>query len=120
MTRKLTDHRRRQNEAQLKAGKSYENHAFVFAMPHGAPVRLKYLDRYHFRATLKRAELPIAFRVYDLRHSHASLLLADGVNVKVISERLGHASITLTLDVYSRVRPGQQEAASQKLERLFA
>lgn len=119
MIRLLVDHRRRQNEARLKAGKDYENHGFVFAMPHGAPVRLRYLDRYHFKPTLKRAELTPTMRVYDLRHSSATLLLAAGENVKVISERLGHASVTLTLDVYSHVLPGQQEAASAKLERLF-
>jgi integrase len=120
MTRLLVDHRRRQNEARLKAGKGYENHGFVFAMPHGVPVRLRYLDRYHYKPTLKRAGLPTTMRVYDLRHSSATLLLAAGENVKVISERLGHASVTLTLDVYSHVLPGQQEAASAKLERLFA
>jgi len=119
MTRLLVDHRRRQNEARLKAGKKYKNHGFVFAMEFGAPVRLRYLDRYHFKPTLKRAELPATMRVYDLRHSSATLLLAVGENVKVISERLGHASVTLTLDVYSHVLPGQQEAASAKLERLF-
>jgi integrase len=120
MARLLVDHRRQQNEARLKAGKAYENHGFVFAMPHGAPVRLRYLDRYHYKPTLKRAGLPATMRVYDLRHSSATLLLAAGENVKVISERLGHASVTLTLDVYSHVLPGQQEAASAKLERLFA
>jgi integrase len=120
MTRLLIDHRRQQNEARLKAGKGYENHGFVFAMPHGAPVRLRYLDRYHYKPTLKRAGLLATMRVYDLRHSSATLLLASGENVKVISERLGHASVTLTLDVYSHVLPGQQEAASAKLERLFA
>src|SRR6266496_6382294 len=109
MTRLLVDHRRQQNEARLKAGKEYENHGFVFAMEYGAPVRLRYLDRYHFKPTLTRAELPATMRVYDLRHSSATLLLAAGENVKVISERLGHASVTLTLDVYSHVLPGQQE-----------
>ena len=120
MARLLVDHRRRQNEARLKTGKGYENHGFVFAMPHGPPVRLRYLDRYHYKPTLKSAGLPATMRVYDLRHSSATLLLAAGENVKVISERLGHASVTLTLDVYSHVLPGQQEAASAKLERLFA
>src|SRR5262245_50042991 len=118
MARMLGDHRRRQNEARLKAGQTYENHGFVFAMPSGLPVRLPYLDRYHFKPTLKRAELPATMRVYDLRHSSATLLLAVGENVKVISERLGHASVTLTLDVYSHVLPRQQEAASAKLERF--
>ena len=72
----------------------------------------------HFKPTLNRAGLP-DMRVYDLRHSCASILLAAGENVKVISERLGHASIALTLDVYSHIQEGQQAQASAKLERLF-
>ena len=45
-------------------------------------------------------------RLHDLRHTHASLLLADGVPVEVVSERLGHASATITLTVYRHVHPG--------------
>jgi integrase len=57
-------------------------------------------------------------RLYDLRHSCASLLLVAGVNPKVVSERLGHASITLTMYTYSAVLPTMQEEATQKLERI--
>jgi integrase len=59
------------------------------------------------------------FRFYDLRHSCATLLLAVGENPKVVSERLGHASVVLTLDTYSHVLPTMREAASQKLERIM-
>jgi integrase len=48
------------------------------------------------------------YRLHDLRHSHASILLKDGVNIKVIQERLGHASISTTLNIYAHVMPGQQ------------
>jgi integrase len=65
------------------------------------------------------AELPINFRLYDLRHSCATLLLVAGENPKVVPERLGHASVALTLDTYSHVLPTMQEAASQKLERIL-
>jgi integrase len=51
-------------------------------------------------------------RLHDLRDSHATHLLAAGVNVKVVSERLGHASVAFTLDVYSHVMPGQQADAA--------
>ena len=50
-------------------------------------------------------------RLHDLRHTHASLLLAQGVHPKIVSERLGHASVAITLDTYSHVLPGLQEAA---------
>ena len=55
-------------------------------------------------------------RFHDLRHTHASLLIMDGVPVKVVSERLGHASVSFTLDTYAHVMPGQQaEAAAAAL-----
>ena len=57
-------------------------------------------------------------RLYDLRHSHATLLLSENEHPKVVSERLGHSSITLTLDTYSHVLPTMQEATTQMLERL--
>jgi len=55
-------------------------------------------------------------RLYDLRHTAATLALAAGVPVKVISEQLGHASATLTLDTYSHVLPHMQEEAAAKVE----
>jgi integrase len=57
--------------------------------------------------------------LYDLRNSHATLLLAQNEHPKSVSERLGHASITLTLDTYSQVLPTMQEASTQKLESLL-
>jgi integrase len=57
---------------------------------------------------------------YDLCHSHATLLLANGEHPKVVSERLGHASVTLTLDTYSHVLPGMQEGATERLNALLS
>ena len=59
-------------------------------------------------------------RLQDARHTHASLLLRAGVHAKVVSERLGHASVAFTLDVYSHVMPGIQEAAIESFERVMA
>lgn len=73
----------------------------------------------HFKPILKRANLPENLRLYDLRHICATLLLSANENPKVVSERLGHASITLTMDVYSHVLPDMQQAASDKLESLL-
>lgn len=58
-------------------------------------------------------------RLHDLRHMSASLLLASGVNAKVVSERLGHSTISVTMDLYSRVAPGIQEDAAERLERAI-
>ena len=55
-----------------------------------------------------------------MRHTHASHLLAAGVNVKVVSERLGHASVAFTLDVYAHVMPGEQADAAAAAAALVA
>lgn len=115
----LIEHRRRQGAERLKAGPAYQNNDLVFAMSDGRPVLLRTLDRLHFKPTLKRAGLLQTVRLYDLRHTCATLLLSAGEHPKVVSERLGHASITLTLDVYSHVLPTMQEAASQKMEGIL-
>jgi integrase len=117
--RALTEHRRKQAEERLKAGPNYQQHDLVFSTPVGGPLMPHNLKRRHFRLILERAKLPQSFRLYDLRHSCATLLLAAGEHPKVVSERLGHATVTLTLDTYSHVLPTMQEAASQKLEKML-
>ena len=57
--------------------------------------------------------------MYDLRHSHATWLLANGENAKVASERLGHSTIVLTLDIYSHVLPNMQQGAADRIETLL-
>jgi integrase len=117
--RALSEHRRKQGEERLKLGPDYQQNDLVFATPEGGPLAPRNLKRRHFRPILERANLPLDFRLYDLRHSCATLLLAAGEHPKVVSERLGHATVTLTLDVYSHVLPTMQEGASQKLERML-
>ncbi|HEX7611385.1 MAG TPA: tyrosine-type recombinase/integrase [Candidatus Limnocylindrales bacterium] len=63
----------------------------------------------------RRATLP-EIRLHDFRHTHATSALRAGVHPKVVSERLGHASIGITLDVYSHVMPGMQEEAAEKID----
>ncbi|HXD33676.1 MAG TPA: tyrosine-type recombinase/integrase [Pyrinomonadaceae bacterium] len=119
VVRALTAHRLRQNEARLEAGPEYKNLDLVFATLEGQPlIRLNVVQK-HFKPILERAKLPTTLRLYDLRHSCATLLLAANENPKVVSERLGHASITLTMDTYSHVLPDMQQGASDKLERLL-
>ena len=117
--RLIKEHRRIQAEERLKAGAGYQHHDLVFTTSEGSPLMPRNLKRRHFRPILKAAKLPDDFRLYDLRHSCATLLLAAGENPKVVSERLGHASITLTLDVYSHVLPTMQQAAAERLEGLL-
>lgn len=115
----LRAHRSKQAEAKLKAGTAYASENLVFATIKGTPINPRNLTQRHFKPILKRAGLSDTFRLYDLRHTCATLLLAANEHPKVVSERLGHASITLTLDTYSHVLPSMQQAASDKLERIL-
>ena len=117
--RALIEHRRQQSEERLKTGPEYKNLDLVFATWEGQPlIRLNVVQK-HFKPILERAKLPATLRLYDLRHSCATLLLAANENPKVVSERLGHSSITLTMDTYSHVLPDMQQGASDKLERML-
>lgn len=117
--RALSEHRRRQAAERLKAGSAYKNLDLVFATGEGQPlIRLNVIQK-HFKPILKRAKLPETLRLYDLRHTCATLLLSANENPKVVSERLGHSSITLTMDVYSHVLPDMQQGASDKLETIL-
>ncbi|MDR4156660.1 site-specific integrase, partial [Bacillus cereus] len=58
-------------------------------------------------------------RFHDLRHTHATLLIQQNVNVKLISERLGHADIGTTLNTYSHVLPDMQRSVAEKLDEVF-
>ncbi|SRR6266545_1653169 len=115
----LKTHRSKQAETGLRLGASYAHENFVFCTCEGKPLNLRNLTQRHFKPILKRAGLPESFRLYDLRHTCASLLLGANEHPKVVSERLGHASITLTLDTYSHVLPSMQQGASDKLERIL-
>jgi len=61
-----------------------------------------------------------AVRVHDVRHAHASLMLKQGVHLKIVQERLGHASIQMALDTYSHAAPGLQKAAAESFDKLIS
>ena len=109
----LQEHRK----AMLAAG-LYRTDGPVFCDTEGGWLRKSNVRRRSFEPILKAAVLP-PFRLYDLRHSCATLLLLAGVNPKVVSERLGHGSIGQTLDTYSHVLPSMQQGAADKLDALF-
>ena len=119
LMRKLQEHRRQQLEYKLKMGEKYKNEFnLVFTSEVGTPVSIRNLQRRYFKPLLKKAGLP-DIRLYDCRHSCATLLLAAGENPKVVAERLGHSSVVLTLDIYSHVLPTMQQAATEKLEEIL-
>ncbi|MGI8638733.1 MAG: tyrosine-type recombinase/integrase [Pyrinomonadaceae bacterium] len=114
----LKSHRRNQLEERMKIASEYKNYDLVFASEIGTPLQRKNLTDRHFKPLLGKAELP-NIRLYDLRHTTATLLLSAGENPKVVSERLGHASIVLTLDTYSHVLPTMEQSATDKLEKMM-
>jgi len=115
----LVEHRRNQLEQRLKST-DYQDNGFVFAMKDGRPVLLRTLDRRHFKRIFGRAGLPRTTRIYDLRHSCASLLIANGESPRTVADRLGHADPAFTLRTYVDSDALQQRAASEKLARILA
>jgi integrase len=107
---------RRQRSASKNAGGPGRD--LVFVAKRGGPIRESRFVRRYFKPLLRSAGLP-DIRLYDLRHTAATLSLAAGVSPKVVSEQLGHASVAFTLDVYSHVLPHMQEAAAAKVEALL-
>lgn len=92
-------------------------HELIFVSLAGLPLRQKAVKR-AFRKLLAIAGIR-SVRLYDLRHTAATLGIAAGVSVKVISDQLGHASISFTLERYSHVLPSIQDEAAAKVERLL-
>lgn len=120
--RALAGHRKAQAEQTMKLGPAYARDLeLVFANEVGLPLDEANLRSRHYKTLCKAAEIEGARGPYDLRHTVATQLLALGTNVKVVSERLGHASAAMTLDVYAHVVPGMQEEATERLgAALFA
>jgi integrase len=114
----LKIYRSTQLEERMKLGGDYANIDLVFATELGTPISSKNLRDRHFKPLMAKADLP-EIRLYDLRHTTATLLLSAGENPKVVSERLGHASIVLTLDTYSHVLPSMQRDATTKIEGML-
>ena len=77
------------------------------------------IERLAWLRIVKKAGLS-HLRFHDLRHVHASLLLQQGTRPKIVSERLGHSGVSITLDIYSHVLPGLQTEAAEQLDRLIS
>lgn len=108
-----------QNEHRLAMGDKWEETGLVVANIFGRLNNPNNFSREHFKPLLKKAGLPADVKFHDLRHTHATLLLQQGVNIKVVAERLGHANATMTMNVYFHVMPDMQEAAVVALTGMF-
>jgi len=89
----------------------------VFSDPEGKPLLPNTVT--HAWIKLARRLGLKGIRLHDARHSHASLMLKAGTHPKIVQERLGHSSVTITLDTYSHVAPGLQQAAAESFDNLL-
>jgi len=110
----LWEYRLKQEQARRLLGKPLVPTDLVFSHPDGRPLRPNTVSR-----ALQEIARSIGLndvRLHDLRHAHATILLQQGVHPKIVQERLGHSSVATTLDIYSHVTPGLQEAAARRFD----
>jgi integrase len=118
LVKRLAVHKEEYEAKRTKAANLWAGHDLLFCGHFGEPLHHVNLTYRHFRPILEAAGIE-RIRLYDLRHSHASLLLAAEEHPKVVAERLGHSTIVLTLDTYSHVLPTMQKRATEKLESMI-
>jgi integrase len=102
---------------RIQLGVALNTDDFVFIRLDGSPINPNAVTL-AFRRIIKRTGMK-SIRIHDLRHTHATLMFRAGIHPKVVSERLGHANIGITLDIYSHVLPGMQEVAAEKFDQIF-
>jgi integrase len=109
----LREHRRRQVEDRIAFGPGYDDGDLVFARADGSPVDPDVVSTMFGRQS-RRLGLP-RIRFHDLRHTHATLALSAGIHPKVVQERLGHSSVSITMDTYSHAIPAMQADAAVRI-----
>ena len=114
----LGEHKEKQGAIRDSLGIPLKDDDLVFSTPDGKPLRPNTVTR-AWAMLAARAGVKV-IRLHDARHTHASLMLKQGIHPKIVQERLGHASIQITLDTYSHVAPGLQQAAAAQFEKLVS
>lgn len=113
----LRGHREKQEALRAMLGARLTDDDLIFSLPDGKPHRPNTITR---AWTILAAQCGVkVIRLHDARHTHASLMLKQGVHPKIVQERLGHATISITLDTYSHVAPGLQEAAAAGFDNML-
>ena len=110
----MRTHRAKRAEELLRVGVRLSEDGFVTAHPDGSVMVPIYISQ-RWDRFIKATKLP-RIRFHDLRHTHATHMLANGVHPKIASERLGHSKVGITLDLYSHVIPGMQEDAAAMVD----
>lgn len=113
----LKEHRDRQAFTRKAAGDAWQDHGLIVCTSTGTPINPNNVTRSYQRLVMLASVPPI--RVHDLRHTAATMLLRAGVPAKIVSERLGHANIGITLDTYSHVLPDMQDVAAEAMSALM-
>jgi integrase len=113
----LRAHKRRQLEARLAAGPAWQDSGLVFTTAIGTPLDARNVVR-HFHALLARAGLP-RMPFHTLRHTAASLLLAQGLDIRVVQQVLGHSQIALTANLYAHVAPTLLKDAAARMDAML-
>jgi integrase len=115
----LQRHRVQQEHERLALEEVWQTtYNLVFPNTIGGPMELNHFRRREFCPLLEKAGLP-RIRVHDLRHTVATLLFAQRINPKVVSEMLGHSDIAITLGLYGHVTPPMQQEAANAMDALF-
>jgi integrase len=114
----LRRHRAAQGEERLRLGPAWEDNDLIFANEVGRPIEATNLIRRSFHRLLERAAVP-RIRFHDLRHTAATLLLAQGMHPKVVADMLGHSQIAVTLNLYSHTTPAMHRQAALAMDALL-
>ena len=115
----LRAYKKWQENYSEELGDLFAGHDLVFTGPFGEPMSPTNFSRRYFKPLLKKCNISSDFTFHGLRHTHATLLLRQGVNPKIVQERLGHSSIKVTMDTYSHVLPDMQRQAVDALQGIF-
>jgi integrase len=113
----LKEHYEKQALDRIMMDKPLHESDLVFGTPEGKPLRPNTVTR-AWESLAGHAGLKV-IRLHDARHTHASIMLKQGIHPKIVQERLGHSSIQMTLDTYSHVTPGLQEAAAARFDEVL-
>jgi len=112
----LQEHKEKQEAQHTMKGSTLQDSDLVFSDLKGMPLRPNTVTRAWSMLAVRARVKPI--RLHDARHTHASLMLKQGIHPKIVQERLGHSSIQITLDTYSHVAPGLQQAAADTFDKM--
>ncbi|MBB3113615.1 integrase [Paenibacillus phyllosphaerae] len=113
----LQEHRQLIDQERAAGDASYQHHDLVVCTSRGTPTSGRAIMKVWYKLLQEHQAPPITF--HDLRHTHASLLLRQGVHIKVVSERLGHSTVSMTLNRYSHLLPNMQSEAARGLDELL-